>query len=187
MSLVRKKQVWKQGLVWLGIAVAVILAWWVARHYEVTEIWVRGAGFMGPVVAVGLYALLSLTPIPSDGLTVLCGVLYGWGLGVAISWLGNTVAATVEYFVSRDVRSITRFDIRKQRLPKWIKKWPVNSFWFLFGVRFVPGVGGKLVSIMAGFYRVPWWRYLWTAALANVFGSVVYAIFGWGLITVFHF
>jgi len=184
---VSKKQIFEQIILWAGILAAGVVAWWVARHFGITEDWVKNAGAWGPVVAVGLYILLCFTPIPSDGITVLCGVLYGWGYGVLISWIGNTLAAMVEYFVFRDVRTVTQFDAQKKKLPKWLQKWPVNSFWFLFGVRFIPGFGGKLVSIMAGMYKVAWWRFLWTAAVANVLGSFVYILFGWGLVSFFHF
>jgi uncharacterized membrane protein YdjX (TVP38/TMEM64 family) len=183
MYLVKKSRLLEQLLLWVGIVAAGLVAWWVGQHYELTELWVKQAGFLGPVVAIGLYALLSLTPIPSDGLTVLCGVVYGWGYGIAISWAGNTVAAMVEYFLFRDVRSLGDMTVSAKKIPKWLRKWPVDSYWFLIGVRFMPGFGGKLVSIMAGMYKVPWWKYLWTAALANLAGSIGYAFVGWGMAT----
>jgi len=185
MRFVRKKQLWEQVLLWMAIVIAGGMAWWLTQHYELTEVWVRSAGWWGPVVAVGLYALLSLTPIPSDGLTILCCVLYGWQTGFVLSWVGNTVAAMVEYFIFRDLRAVTHFDIHTQPLPKWLKKFPVESVWFLIGVRFVPGVGGKIVSIMAGMYKIGWWRFLWTTAIANILGSFIYILIGWGLKTFF--
>lgn len=181
MRFVHKKQLWEQVVLWGVILAAGAVAWWLTQHYEMTEVWVRSAGWWGPGVAISLYALLSLTPIPSDGLTVLCIVLYGWQMGFVLSWAGNTLAAMVEYFIFRDLRALTHFDVKKQPLPKWLKRFPVESVWFLVGVRFVPGVGGKVVSIMAGMYKIGWWRFLWTTAVANVLGSLLYIMIGWGL------
>lgn len=183
--MTEKKQVWEQVSLWVGILIAVGVAWWLTRHYEVVEIWIRSAGWWGPLVAIGLYALLSLTPIPSDPLTLINGVIFGWGPGLMISWMGNNAAALVEYLIFRDVQSLTQFSAEKKSLPKWLKRWPVQSPLFLIGGRFVPGFGGKIVSVMAGMYKVPWWRFLWTTAVANLIGSIGWAAGGWGLIKLF--
>lgn len=185
MSPVMHKQLIGRVGTWLGMALMVGAAWWVAKHYDVTELWVREAGWWGPFIAIGLYALLSLTPIPSDPLTILVGALYGWGWGFLISWAGNNSAALVEYFISRNIRQATHFEIKKKRLPKWLKKLPVTSLWFLIGARFVPGFGGKVVSVMAGVYDVSWWRFLWTTGVANIFGSLLYSLGGWSIVKLF--
>lgn len=186
MKLVRKKPTLAQIGLWGSIVFTVGVAWWVAKNYELTDIWIRQAGLWGPLIAVIIYGLLSLTPIPSDPLTVLVGVLYGWKMGFFISWMGNTFAAFVEYFIAMNVKDATRFDAQQKKLPAWIRKMPVNSLWFLIGVRFFPGIGGKMVSIMAGLYGVHWWRFLWTTALANVVGSTLYVLSGWGLVQWIH-
>lgn len=172
----------ERWLATMGIILAAVLALWVVKHYQIAEIWIRGAGWMGPVVSIALYALLSLTPIPSDPLTLLNGVLFGWTRGFYISWMGNNAAALVEYLVSRNIRDLAHFDQHSKKLPVWLTNWPADSPWFLILGRFVPGFGGKIVSIMAGMYEVPWWKYLWTAAVANMVGALLYLVGGWGFL-----
>jgi uncharacterized membrane protein YdjX (TVP38/TMEM64 family) len=99
--------------------------------------------------------------------------------------MGNNAAAMVEFFISRDIKRATHFDVQKKKLPLWLKKMPVTSLWFLLGVRFIPGFGGKVVSVMAGVWGVRWWRFLWTTAVANIVGSLLYALGGWSLVKLF--
>lgn len=183
MTVVMRKNTWSQVGFWVGIIAAVIAAAWVGQHRELSEAWIRQAGWWGPLVAICLYCLLSFTPIPSDPLTLISGTLYGWNAAVIISFIGNTAAALVEYVVFRDMRTVIHFNVAL--LPRSLQKWPVTSPWFLIGVRLVPGFGGKVVSMMAGMYKVPWWRFLWTAAIANLIGAILWALGGWGLVKLF--
>jgi uncharacterized membrane protein YdjX (TVP38/TMEM64 family) len=135
-------------------------------------------GLIGPLVVIGLYTILSLTPIPTDPLTVMMGAFYGPFLGLLISWIGNTSAALLEYFVAHHIRHATNFDTLRRKLPWGLARAPVDSIWFLTLGRIVPGFGSKVVSVMAGLYHVPKWRYLWTSALMNLVGALGYVLAG---------
>lgn len=62
---------------------------------------------MGIIVIIILYGLFAPTPITTDPLTIISGAVYGPILGVVISWLGNNVAALVEYYIGRHLRRVT--------------------------------------------------------------------------------
>jgi len=168
-----------------GIAAAVAAAWWFSANYEYTEIWIRNAGLGGPFFAISLYGLLSLTPIPSDPLTVLCVAIYGWQRGFLISWFGNTLAAFVEYYIFKKIRQISQDRVNETIIPVWLKKWPVDSPIFLIGGRMIPGFGSKAVSVAAGIYKVSWWKFLYTTAAANLVGSALWVLSSLGLIKLF--
>jgi uncharacterized membrane protein YdjX (TVP38/TMEM64 family) len=53
------------------------------------------------------------------------------------------------------------------------------------GGRLLTSVGSKAVSYLSGIYRVPLWRYVWTSALSTLFGALVFALGGAGLLKIF--
>lgn len=158
----------------------------VSKNQDALEHLIKSSGLMAPLVTIFLYGVLSLTPIPSDPLTLISGALFGPVLGIFTSWMGNNFAALIEYIVGRGVSAIADFEEKKKKLPWGLDKLPVNSPWFLIGGRFAPGFGSKIVSVMAGVYGVSVFHYIWTAAVANIVGSVVYVFWGVGLINLFH-
>jgi uncharacterized membrane protein YdjX (TVP38/TMEM64 family) len=166
----------------LGLAFSFCLVAILAKNIKVAEDVIGKAGIAGPLISIGLYSLLSATPIPTDPLTVINGALFGPVAGIMISWMGNNIAAMIEYFIGRSIGKATDFHKHKEKLPFGLGKWPVDSPLFLFLGRFVPQFGGKVVSLMGGIYNVPLWRYVWTAALANLIGSILLALGGWGLL-----
>jgi uncharacterized membrane protein YdjX (TVP38/TMEM64 family) len=139
-------------------------------------------GVAGPLVAVILFGVLSVTPVPTDPISAISGAMFGPVVGFLTSWAGNTLAALVEYFIGKGINSVTHFEDKKKNLPWGLSDAPVDSVWFLIGGRFVPGFGSKIVSFMAGVYGVNLWRYLWTTAAANVAGALLYALGGAKLI-----
>jgi len=148
------------------------------QHVNAIDHWLISVGWWGPVLAILLYTILSLTPIPTDPITVMLGALYGPYLGLAISWVGNTSAALLEYFLAHHLGNLGRFDRLRQKLPWGLNTAPVDSVWFLTLGRAAPGYGSKVVSILSGLYHVPLRRYLWTTALMNVLGSLGYVLGG---------
>ena len=48
------------------------------------------------------------------------------------------------------------------RLPPWVKRFPVGSPAFLIAVRVIPGFGGTVATATAATFRVPMWVHVWT-------------------------
>lgn len=176
----------KYSFVWLilGFSISVLCVYYLAKNVEVIDRFILSVGVFGPLVSVLLYGVLSVTPIPTDPITVLNGAIFGPVVGSLVSWMGNNLAAYLEYHLGMGIRSVTNFEKVRKKLPLGIGKLPVNSVSFLFFGRFIPQVGGKIVSLMAGIYKVPVKRYMWTATISNLLGSILLALGGWSLLKV---
>lgn len=169
----------------LTVGLSIYASYIVAKDEEAIKTFLASLGIWAPLVTILIYGILSLTPIPSDPLTLLSGALFGPTQGIFISWMGNNFAALVEYYLGKGVAIISDFEKKKKDLPWGLDKLPANSPWFLIGGRFVPGFGSKIVSVFAGVYNVGVWRYIWTAAASNIVGSALYAWGGAGLVNFF--
>lgn len=174
----------KNEKVWMAIGLffSVFLIYLVARNLKDIEILIQQFGIAAPLVTIMLYGLFALTPISTDPLTIISGALFGPLFGILISWMGNNLAALVEYFFGTKVAKITNFKKTRQHLPFGLSKLPVASSWFLIFGRLIPGYGGKLISFMAGMYHVPLMLYLWTTAFTNLLGSLLLSLGGFQII-----
>jgi uncharacterized membrane protein YdjX (TVP38/TMEM64 family) len=163
-----------------GLPIALII---VFRHdFKRIETLIPTLGILGPIFSVLLMGVLSATPVPTDSIVILNGAIFGPFIGVLVSWLGNNLATIVEYFIGKGLSEVTDFEKTKASLPFGLNRFPANSIWFLFFGRFIPQFGGKVVSLTGGFYHVPLPRYLWTAFLSNLLGSILLAYGGYSLL-----
>jgi uncharacterized membrane protein YdjX (TVP38/TMEM64 family) len=174
----------KYSFVWvlLGFSISVLCIYFVAKNIQIIDKAILSVGVFGPLVSILLYGVLSATPIPTDPITVVNGAVFGPVVGSLTSWMGNNLAAYLEYHIGMGIRNITNFGKIRKSLPLGIGKLPVDSIGFLLFGRFVPNVGGKIVSLMSGIYKVPIKKYMWTAALSNLMGSILFAMGGWSLL-----
>ena len=177
----------KYSLVWvlLGFIISGVSIYILARNITGIEKIILSVGILGPLASVLIYGVLSVTPIPTDPLTVLNGALFGPIIGSLVSWMGNNLATVLEYYLGMGIHKLTDFEKVKAKLPLGIGKLPVDSVGFLFFGRLVPQVGGKIVSLMGGIYKVPFKKYMWTAMLSNLLGSILLALGGWSLLKTF--
>ena len=153
----------------------------VAFDFEKIKTFIGHSGVWGLVISIFVYAALGTTFIPSEPLTLLIGAMFGPWVAVLVSWIGNTLAAIVEYYIGQGIGSAANFMEKKEKLPFGLGKLPVDSPWFLIGGRAIPLYGAKAISVVAGVYHVPMLRYLWTTAVTILFGSLVFSFGGFGL------
>ncbi len=177
----------RYSFVWvlLGFLISGVCIFLLAKNVLVIEKFIRSVGILGPLASILIYGILSATPIPTDPLTVLNGALFGPVVGTLVSWMGNNLATVLEYYIGMGIHKLTDFEKVRAKLPFGIGKLPVDSIGFLFFGRLVPQVGGKIVSLMGGIYKVPFKRYMWTAALSNLMGSILLSFGGWSLLKTF--
>jgi uncharacterized membrane protein YdjX (TVP38/TMEM64 family) len=153
----------------------------VAFDFEKIKLFISHAGVWGLVISIVVYGLLGFTVIPSEPLTLVIGAMFGPWVATIASLIGNTLSSIAEYYTGRAIGSATNFMEKKEKLPFGLGKLKVDSFKFLILARAIPGFGGKAVSITAGVYHVPLWRFLWTAFVTLIAGSAVFAFGGFGL------
>ncbi len=170
----------------LSVLLLAALVFLVSREMNAIRTFIAASGWWGLLVAVLLYGLLGLSPIPSEPLTVLLGTIFGPLNATLAAGFGNLLAALVEYYLGTHLGAVADFQARKQHLPLGLGRLPVDSPLFLLGARMMPGYGPKLVSLIGGVYRVPIWRYLWTAAIPTFIGAAIFAYGGTGLFQLIH-
>lgn len=163
-------------------AIPIVLIILFAKDFKNIERFIPATGVAGPLSSILLMGILSATPIPTDPIVILNGAIFGPMIGILVSWMGNNLAAVIEYFIGRGIGQVADFEKQKKKLPFGLGKFPADSVWFLLCGRFVPQFGGKVVSITGGVYRVPFFRYLWTAVVSNLLGSIILAFGGYTLL-----
>lgn len=173
------------AVVLLAFAFSVAMVTYVANNPAAVEGFIRAVGVWGPFISVLLYAILGVSPIPSEALSMINGAVFGVYVGTLIGFTGNMIAAIIEYWIGASLGGVADFEEKKEHLPFGLGRFPADSVWFLLFARMVPGYGGKLVSVIAGVYRVPMWRYLWTAAIPTLVGTALFVFGGFGLMRVF--
>lgn len=174
----------KKNLIWGIISLAILAAvtYVLFRHIHlVTDIIVR-SGPLAPIVAIILYPLLAPTPITTDPITIIMSVTYSPLMGIAVGTIGNTLSALFEYYLGEHIGKRTSFG--KEKMPFGLGKLPINSPFFLLFGRMIPGYGSKVISLLAGEYRVPLKMYIWTSIATSFLGSAVLSLGGWGVIKV---
>jgi uncharacterized membrane protein YdjX (TVP38/TMEM64 family) len=165
----------------LSVLIMVLAGVFFTQDLEKVKNFIKDAGAWGIVISILIYALLGVTLIPSEPLTLFIGALFGPLWATLIAGVGNTMSAFIEYYLGTNVGSATNFAEKKEKLPFGLGKMKVESPLFLIGARMIPGYGPKIVSMMAGMYRVPLLRYLWTTAIPIFTGSAIFAFGGFGI------
>lgn len=173
----------KKGNIWtlIGLFTFIFVIYFLFKHADYITGILKKSGPLAPIVAIILYTVLAPTPITTDPITIILGVTYGPLMGLTIAWVGNTMAALVEYYVGLKIRHVVNGKKQVSNMPFGLGKLPVNSVPFLIFGRMIPGYGAKIISLLAGAYKVPLRRYLWTTAVTNLLGSLLLAYGGFGL------
>lgn len=136
-------------------------------------------GFWAAGILVPLEAFASFSIFPGEFIAIALGILYGFWLGSFFIWLGWMGTAYLQYFLVRRVAE--DFAEEFERLPAWIRRFPVEHPMFLIVGRWIP-FGGHLVNPAAGAFKVPLWRYSWCSAIGIGAGSFLFAAVASGLL-----
>jgi uncharacterized membrane protein YdjX (TVP38/TMEM64 family) len=167
----------------LSIALTAVVAVYLAKHVTALEQFITRIGIIGPLISIALQTLFGASPIPTEPLTMINGAVFGPLRGALFSWIGYMLASVIEYFIGTRIRQATNFEAQREKMPFGLGRFPADSPWFLTLARIVPGYGPKMVGIVGGVYHVSLWRFVWTAAIPNAIGALVFAFGGHGLKT----
>lgn len=174
----------KLGFV-IGLLIFAGVLYILIKYSDVATELITQSGAWAPVVALILYTVLAPTPITTDPITVVMSVTYGPLVGVFFALVGNTLAATVEYYIGYKIGLTVDSEKRSRKIPLGLDKLPVDSVPFLILGRMIPGYGSKVISLLAGGYKVPMKKYIWTTAATNLFGAFLTSYGGFGLVNIF--
>jgi len=165
-------------------ALFMVVALIFALHFDVSQL----KGFLqkyeqfGVAIVLLVYAILGVTPVPSEPVTLLVLAWKGPVAAILLATVGNTLASLVEFYIGDGVDNLTDFEKKKEKLPFHLGQLPINSPAFLILARMLPGFGSKFVSIVSGVYKVPMFTYLWTTVVANLIGETIFVLSSYGLI-----
>jgi uncharacterized membrane protein YdjX (TVP38/TMEM64 family) len=139
-------------------------------------------GALAPMITSSIQIFVAPTPFPSDVICVAQGALYGFWFALGLNWLGWWLASHLEFLLGRRLRGDFDLELRLQRLPRFLRRFPVEHPVFLIFARQVPWAGGHLTTLVPGAMGVPFLRSAWCNAIGIVPGAILTAGVGAGLL-----
>ncbi len=156
-----------------------LLAFWVIRHQPRVEHEIRTIGALAYPLAVLIFALVASAPFSvTDALAIMNGAIFGPFKGSVVDTVGLVLAALLGYWINRHASRLFNVHEHLDRLPAWVRRFPVGSPAFLLAVRIIPGFGGTVATATAAALRVPVWVHVWTMCAIAVPVCIVLTVFG---------
>jgi uncharacterized membrane protein YdjX (TVP38/TMEM64 family) len=163
------------------------LAAYVIRYQPQVEHFIRSLGPFAYPIAIAIFAVVASAPFSvTDALAVMNGAIFGPLWGSIINAIGLVFAALLGYWINRRASHLLDLDAAIERLPPWVKRFPIGSPAFLLAVRVIPGFGGTVATASAAAFRVPVWVHVWTMCAIAIPICTLLAIFGHGITTIIH-
>lgn len=161
------------------LAVSFTLAAVVIRYQPAVEHEIRSIGPFAYPLAIAVFAVVASAPFSvTDALAIMNGAIFGPLQGAIVNAVGLVLAALFGYWINRHASRMLDLDSYLEKLPGWVKRFPVGSPAFLVAVRVIPGFGGTVATATAATFRVPVWVHVWTMCAIAVPICTVLAIFG---------
>jgi uncharacterized membrane protein YdjX (TVP38/TMEM64 family) len=147
--------------------------------HAVLALFLAAAGSAWWIESIGGAARVR-APLPGDVVAIANGSLYGIALATALNWLGWYVAAFVQFSIGR--RAARDFDLGEHldRLPGFLRRFPVEHPAYLLIARLLPWAGGHVTTWIPGAAGVRVWRFAWCTAVAIVPASIGFSVVGAG-------
>lgn len=134
-------------------------------------------GWAPGLLGVGLLVADVVLPVPSSGVMIVQGAVYGLAVGALLSLIGGTGATVVGFFLGRRSRTALAQWAgaeQQQRATALLDRYGV---WAIIATRPIPMLA-ETVAIMAGTGRLRWWQAAWAGAVGNVIPAIGYAAVG---------
>lgn len=178
-SVVRTGFVWQLlAIVLLGIGVRL----WLGSQTDPGQA-IRALGIFGPLFAVALQCVTTLTPVGSSVIPTLNGMLFPLWLAVALNMAGGLAAGVVMYYMWRRGDRELHIHDRLHALPRWARRFVRSDLLSLIIMRMLPWAGANVSTMLASTHRVPMRIHIVSVAIGSLPGSIIYALIGTGLVT----
>jgi uncharacterized membrane protein YdjX (TVP38/TMEM64 family) len=135
--------------------------------------WVDGAGGVAWAAMVVGLALLLLAPVPRSALSVLLGVVAGFGPGLAVALAGGLLGGLAAFGLSRGLGRAAVTRLAGHRLSRVDRLMVGHGFWALLAGRLLPVVPFVVLSYGAGLTAVRLAPYAASTAIGLVPSTVV--------------
>ena len=148
------------------VLLAWLLVWWLDA-FGGPQAFRDRYGLSAAVVLVPIHGVVAVSPLPGEAVAFANSLVYGFWFGSLFNWIGWMLAALMEYALVR--RAAQEFNSQEtfERLPQWLRRFPVSHPAFLIAGRWLP-FGGHVVNCAAGAFAVRFWRHAWCSAIAIV-------------------
>jgi uncharacterized membrane protein YdjX (TVP38/TMEM64 family) len=161
------------------LAASFTLAFLVIRYQPRVEHEIRTIGLLAYPLAIAVFALVASAPFSvTDALAIMNGAIFGPVKGSLVNAVGLVAAAMFGYWINQRASKLLDLHEYLERLPAWVKRFPVGSPAFLLAVRVIPGFGGTVATATAAAFKVPMWVHVWTMCAIAVPICTLLAIFG---------
>ena len=161
------------------IAGSFALAAFVVYHRAAVQDYLWDLDWVAYPLAALIMTIVASAPFSvTDALAIMNGVVFGPLAGSLINAAGLILAAVIAYLIALRTNKLLDIEQQLERLPRWIKRWPVASPMFLILVRLLPGIGGTLATQTAAAYRVSLWTQIWTKCVVAIPIATILAVFG---------
>lgn len=130
---------------------------------------IQSWGVWGALLALLFMTVICLTPLPSEGLLILCMKIYGVFTGILLGWAGSLISALFIFYMSRfHWQKFMRKVVTQERfeaVDRWVKQ---KGTLGLFIARLLPFPAFAVNYIAGVIPSVKLWPYTWTAALTII-------------------
>jgi len=140
-------------------------------------------GIFAPLVAFILFVVQAILPIfPYIFLAAAGGILFGFKLGVFLSWLGALTGACVAYWMCR-ILGYTNFLQRYyKRLGYDVRQLDASmAFWTIIAARIIPVIPTPLINAAAALGGVSFPNFFASSAIGKIPSAALYTGLGLAL------
>jgi uncharacterized membrane protein YdjX (TVP38/TMEM64 family) len=161
------------------LSASFLLAFLVIKFQPHVEHAIRSIGIFAIPLGIAVFAVVASAPFSvTDALAIMNGAVFGPIAGSVVDVVGLVLAAMLGYWINKHASHMLDLPAYLERLPAWVKRFPVGSPAFLVFVRVIPGFGGTVATATAATFKVPVWVHVWTMCAIAVPICVVLTIFG---------
>jgi len=159
------------ALTFLLIVALGVLAWWsnivdLAPTPKGIEAEIRSWGHWAVAASIGLMVAHSLVPFPAEFVTFANGMLFGPVWGVAITWTGAMLGASLAFALARwfgrPFVDALMNERHRDAVDRWARRQGIGV---LLVSRLMPLISFNVINYAAGLSPVSWWTFLWTTGL----------------------
>ena len=131
-------------------------------------------GLMAVAFLIPAQIAAALTPVPSELIAIPTAAIYEFWLGALVIWFGWVAATPFRYLVVRHLARDLNLEGGREKLPRWLQRFPVESPVYLVCARWLP-YGPHLVDYTAGAAGVRLRTLLWSAAIATIAPALLFS------------
>lgn len=149
--------------------------------------WIEGLGPWAYVVAPLFTVIVAILPIPAELPAVLNGMLFGLGLGVAVTWGGAFAGALLSFELARRAgRPLAVRVIGAARMAQADRLMQAAGWPALLVLRLIPVVAFTAINWGAGFTSLGRWTFAWTTAVGILPGAILFTTTGAGFVVFYR-